>query len=404
MGLDVEKIREDFPVLQREINGKPIIYFDNACMTLRPVQVIEKICEYYREYPSCGERSLHKLGKRVDEEVEKARDVIKKFINAKKFEEIIFTKNTTEGINLVANSFALGKGDVILTTDKEHNSNLLPWHALAPKGVTHEVVKSNEDNTFSLRNLENQISKGVKLVSIGQTSNLDGVTNPVKEIVKIAHDHGAKVLVDGAQSVPHHPLDVRKLGVDFLAFSGHKMMGPSGIGVLYGKKDLLEKLGAFLVGGGTVVDTTHTKAQFEDLPQKFEAGLQNYAGIIGLGEAARYLMRIGKENVEKHEIELNKRITEGIDFERVSLIGPKEPEKRGGIISFNVGRTSPHEIAMMMDEMENICVRSGAHCVHSWFNMHKLDGSVRASFYLYNTIGECDKFVETLRKVTDLVK
>jgi len=404
MGLYVEKVREDFPVLKREINGKHIIYFDNACMTLRPIQVIEKINEYYREYPSCGERSLHKLGKRVDEEVEKARDIVKKFINAKKFEEIIFTKNTTEGINLVANSLNLHEGDIVLTTDKEHNSNLLPWQRLSSKGVKHEVVKSNENNTFSLENFEKQINKNVKLVSIVHTSNLDGVSTPVKEIVKIAKDHGAKVLVDGAQSVPHHPVDVRKLNVDFLAFSGHKMMGPSGIGVLYGKKDLLDKLGTFIVGGGTVVDTTHFEAKFEELPQKFEAGLQNYAGIIGLGEAARYLMKIGKENVEKHEIELNKRITGGVDFGKISLIGPRDPEKRGGIFSFNVGKMSPHEVAMMMDEMENICIRSGAHCVHSWFNSHNLEGSVRASLYLYNTIEECDKFLETLRRVIDLMK
>lgn len=402
MGLDVERIRKDFPVLQKEVNGKPIIYFDSACMTLRPVQVIEKVCEYYREYPSCGERSLHKLGKRVDEEVERAREIVKKFINAKKFEEIVFTKNTTEGINLIANSFGFQKGDVVLTTDKEHNSNLLPWQRLASRGVRHEVVKSNPDNTFSLENFENKMNKDVKLVSIGQTSNLDGVTNPIREIVKIAHDNGAKVLVDGAQGVPHHPMDVRKLDVDFLAFSGHKMMGPSGIGVLYGKKDLLENLRTFIVGGGTVVDTTHYEAKFEELPQKFEAGLQNYAGIIGLGAAAKYLMGIGKENVEKHEVGLNRRITEGI--EGVSLIGPEDPEKRGGVFSFNVGKTSPHEIAMMMDEMENICLRSGAHCVHSWFNAHKLEGSVRASLYVYNTPEECDKFVETLKKIIDLVK
>nr|NIP40887.1 aminotransferase class V-fold PLP-dependent enzyme [Candidatus Aenigmarchaeota archaeon]NIQ17385.1 aminotransferase class V-fold PLP-dependent enzyme [Candidatus Aenigmarchaeota archaeon]NIS73588.1 aminotransferase class V-fold PLP-dependent enzyme [Candidatus Aenigmarchaeota archaeon] len=280
MGLDVERIRKDFPVLQREVKGKPIIYFDNACMTLRPVQVIEKICEYYREYPSCGERSLHKLGKRVDEEVERARDVVKKFINAKKFEEIVFTKNTTEGINLVANSLDLKSGDIVLTTDKEHNSNLLPWQRLTFKGVKHEVIRSNPDNTFSLENFKKQISKDVKLVSIVHTSNLDGVSTPVKEIVKIAHDNGSLVLLDGAQSIPHHPVDVRKLDVDFLAFSGHKMMGPSGIGVLYGKKDLLDRLGTFIVGGGTVVDTTHYEAKFEELPQKFEAGLQNYAGII----------------------------------------------------------------------------------------------------------------------------
>ncbi|UCC91444.1 MAG: aminotransferase class V-fold PLP-dependent enzyme [Candidatus Aenigmatarchaeota archaeon] len=271
MGFNVDKVRGDFPILKRTINNKPVIYMDSACMTLRPVQVIEKINEYYREYPSCGERSLHKLGKRVDEEIENARNLIRKFINAKRQEEVIFTKNTTEGINLVANSLDLKQGDVVLTTDKEHNSNLLPWQRLASKGVKHEVVKSNEDNTFSLENFESQVSRDVKLVSIVHTSNLDGVSTPVKEIVKISKDHGALVLMDGAQSVPHHHVDVRKLGADFLAFSGHKMLGPSGIGVLYGKKNLLEKLPAFIVGGGTVADTTHYESKFEELPHKFEA-------------------------------------------------------------------------------------------------------------------------------------
>ncbi|MCK4336148.1 MAG: aminotransferase class V-fold PLP-dependent enzyme [Candidatus Aenigmarchaeota archaeon] len=405
MGLDVEKIREDFPVLKKTVNNKPIIYMDSACMTLRPIQVIDKINEYYREYPSCGERSLHKLGKRVDEEVEKSRNIIKKFINAKRMEEIVFTKNTTEGINLLANSLGLKQGDIVLGTDKEHNSNLLPWQKLASEGVKYEVVMSGKDDNFSFENFKEKMNRGVKLVSMVHMSNLDGTTTPAKEIVKTAHENEALVLLDGAQSVPHHPLDVRKLDVDFLAFSGHKMMGPSGIGVLYGKKDLLEKLPAFMVGGGTVVDTTHYEAKFEELPQKFEAGLQNYAGIIGLGGAAKYLMKIGKENIEKHEIELNRRVTEGVEgFERLSLIGPGEAEKRGGIISFNINGVSSHEIAMMMDEMENICVRSGAHCVHSWFNAHKLDGSVRASLYIYNTPEECDKFVETLKRVIDLMK
>lgn len=405
MGLDVEKIREDFPVLKKTVNNKPIIYMDSACMTLRPIQVIDKINEYYREYPSCGERSLHKLGKRVDEEVEKSRNIIKKFINAKRQEEIVFTKNTTEGINLLANSLDLKQGDIILGTDKEHNSNLLPWQKLASKGVKYEVVMSGKDNNFSFENFQEKMNRGVKLVSMVHTSNLDGTTTPAKEIVKTAHENEALVLLDGAQSAPHRPLDVRKLGVDLLAFSGHKMMGPSGIGVLYGKKSLLEKLPAFMVGGGTVVDTTHYDAKFEELPQKFEAGLQNYAGIIGMGEAAKYLMKIGKENVEKHEIELNRRITEGIEgLGKVSLIGPGEAEKRGGIISFNVDGVSPHEIAVMMDEMENICVRSGAHCVHSWFNAHKLDGSVRASLYIYNTLEECERFVETLKRIIDLTK
>lgn len=403
MGLNVEKIRKDFPVLQREIHGKPIIYFDNACMTLRPIQVIEKVNEYYKEYPACGERSAHSLGRRVDEELVKSRESLKKFINAKKTEEIIFTKNTTEGINLVANSLELEKGDVVLGTDKEHNSNLLPWQKLASGGIKHDFVDSNPDNTFSIEKFKEKLSKDVKLVAMVHTSNMDGVTNPIKEIIKIAKDNGSLVLVDAAQSVPHHDVDVRKLDADFLAFSGHKTLGPSGTGVLYGKEHLLEKMKAFMVGGGTVIDTTYEKAKFEEIPEKFEAGLQDYAGIIGLGEATRYMMKIGKDNIQKHETELNRRITEGISG-MVDIIGPKEAEKRSGIVSFNYKNVNPHDIAMMLDEMNNICVRSGAHCVHSWFNKHNMKGSVRASLYLYNTSEECDKFVETLKKVLDIVK
>ncbi len=404
MGLNVEKIREDFPVMKREIHGKPIIYFDNACMTMRPVQVIEKINEYYNEYPACGERSSHKLGKRVDEGVDQARESLKKFIGARHTKEVIFTKNTTEGINLVANTIDLNKGDVVLGTDREHNSNLLPWQKLASlAGTKHEIVDPNPDDTFSIENFEKKMSRDVKLVSIIHTSNVDGTTIPIKEVIKIAHDHKALVLVDAAQSIPHHDVNVRKLDADFLAFSGHKMLGPSGTGVLYGKEHLLKKMPPFMVGGGTVEDTTHTNATFDEPPDKFEAGLQNYAGIIGLGEAARYLMRIGKDNIQKHEIALNRRVTDGVG-DLVDIIGPNEPEKRSGIFSFNYKKVDSHEISMMLDEMENICTRAGAHCVHSWFNAHNINGSCRASFYFYNTPEECDKFVDTLKKVIDVVK
>jgi len=403
MGLNVEKLRQDFPVLQKQFNGKPIIYFDNACMTLRPMQVIDKIREYYLEYPACGERSLHKLGKRVDENVDRARETLKKFINAKSAKELILTKNTTEGINLVANSFAFKAGDVVLGTDKEHNSNLLPWQKLAPKGVVYDYVEADEDNSFSIENFKQKLNKKVRLIAMVMTSNMDGTSVPAKEIVKIAHDNGSLVLFDAAQAVPHHEVDVRKLDADFLAFSGHKMMGPSGTGILYGKEHLLEELSPFIVGGGTVIDSTHTTAKFEELPHRFEAGLQDYAGIIGLGEAANYLMKAGRENVEKHETMLNKIVTEGLAGV-VDIIGPKDAGKRSGIFSFNYRSVDPHEIALMLDQLENICVRSGAHCVHSWFNTHNMKGSVRASFYLYNTPGECEKFVETAKKVIGIVR
>jgi cysteine desulfurase/selenocysteine lyase len=420
MGLDVEKIRQDFPILQKKINGKPIIYMDSACMTLRPVQVIEKIKEYYTDYPACGERSLHKLGRKVDENVEKARETLRKFINAKNSREIIFTKNTTEGINLVAHSFKLDEGDVVLGTDKEHNSNLLPWQAqaLSSKGVKYDFVESNADNTFSIENfmaknpikrkykygdLWPKIDNKVKLVAMVLTSNLDGTSIPAKEVIKLAHDNGQLVLLDAAQAVPHHDVDVRKLDVDFLAFSGHKMLGPSGTGVLYGKERLLDELSPFMVGGGTVIDTTREQPIFEELPNRFEAGLQDYAGIIGLGEAANYIMRAGRENIEKHETALNKTLTEGI-ASFAEILGPADPAKRSGVVSFNIPGVDPHDVAMMLDEMENICVRSGAHCVHSWFNTHNLRGSVRASLYLYNTLEECTKFIDTMKKVKMLTK
>lgn len=402
--MNIDKIRQDFPILQKKINGRPIVYFDNSCMTLRPKQVIDAISEYYTEYPSCALRSLHKLSKTATEKVTASRKVVQKFIGAKKPEEIIFTKNTTEGINLVANSFGLKKGDVVLTTDKEHNSNNIPWISLEKNiGIKRKIILSKSDNTFSLENFEKTISKEVKLVSVVQTSNIDGVTFPIKEITKIAHDFGAKVMVDAAQSAPHKEIDVKRLDADFLAFSGHKMLGPSGMGVLYGKEEQLLKMPPFLLGGETVMDSTYDSYIVEELPSKYEAGLQDYAGIIGLGAACEYINKVGKDNIEKHEIMLNKLMTEKTgSIKGLEIIGPKDAEKRGGIFSFNIKNTDPHEIAMLQDSMSNVMLRSGAHCVHSWFNAHKMKGSVRASMYLYNTPEEVEIFSKTLKEIADL--
>ena|SRR3990170_8746847 len=401
---EVEKTREDFPALKQTINRKPIIYWDNACMTLRPVQVIASMNEYYEKYPACAGRSIHKLGKMVTGKYEESRRTIAEFIGAKKPEEIIFTRNTTEGINLVSHSLDFKKGDVVLTTDREHNSNLLPWQMLSKTaGIQHKIVFSKKDMTFDLESFEKGMSKDVKLVSFVHTSNLDGYTTPAEEIVKIAHDFGALALMDAAQSVPHKPFDVKKLDADFVAFSGHKMLGPSGTGVLFGKYDLLEKLNPFMVGGDTVESSTYDSCIFLKPPEKFEAGLQNYAGAIGLAEAARYLEKIGKENIEKHEIELNKFITEGIlNLDGVRIIGPSSPELRGGIISFNIDGIGYHDIAVMLDEMANIMVRSGQHCVHSWFNANKIIGSARASLYLYNTKEEAQVFIDKLKEIVKL--
>lgn len=393
--MNPEHWRKDFPLYQQK---NPPLYADNACMTLKPVQVITKIREYYEQYPGCGGRSMHRFGKKVDEEIAKARSILKKFVGAKHEEEIVFTKNTTEAINLVAHSFAFSKGDLVLTSDKEHNSNLIPWQQLALRGVRHKVVPSKQDNTFDLDAFQECLTPEVKLVSLVHTSNLDGVTFPAKEIIKMAHDNDTKVLLDAAQSVPHQDVNVKKLDADFVGFSGHKMLGPTGTGVLYGKRALLEQLNPFMTGGETVQESTYAGATFEKPPHKFEAGLQHYAGMVGLGAAATYLGRI-RSDLARHETALNKTVTEGLG-DTVTLIGPRDAAQRGGVFSFTATMDA-HDIALMLDQ-NNIMIRSGAHCVHSWFNAHKLPGSARLSFYLYNTQEEAARIVETVKKILGL--
>jgi len=407
--MDVQKICLDFPVLQKKWNGKYLIYLDNACMTLKPRQVIDAMNEYYNEYPVCGGRSLHRMAKKVDEKVTETREKFRRFLGAQRQEEIIFTRNTTEGLNLVANCLDFKRNDIVLTTDREHNSNLIPWQVqVHKKGIKHIVVYSNPDNTFDLPGFEELMStnRNVRLVSMVHTANLDGYTIPAKEIIRIAHDHGALVMLDGAQSAPHKPVDVRGLDVDFFALSAHKMLGPSGMGVLYGKYHLLLEMSPFIVGGDTVSDTTYEGAKFLPPPEKFEAGLQNYAGIIGSGAAVDYLGKVGLSNIEKHEERLNRLITDGLmDIPGLTIIGPQDPGKRGGIISFTVELPKggdAHDIAIVLDETENIAVRSGAFCVHSWFNYRKCEAAVRASLYLYNTEEEAQKFVDALGKTISL--
>jgi cysteine desulfurase / selenocysteine lyase len=405
--MDFEKIRDDFPSLEQKFNGKPVIYFDNACMSLRPRQVVDAMDEYYYKYPGCAGRSIHKFGNMVTEKYEQSRKRMANFIGAKAENEIVFTRNTTEGINIVAHSLQLRKGDVVITSDREHNSNLLPWQMMAKeRGVDYQIVFSKPDTTFDLEEYERTVRMAgdkLKLVSVVHTSNLDGYTLPLKEIIDIAHDVGALVMADGAQSVPHKRIDVRALDLDLLAFSGHKMMGPSGIGVLYGKFDVLDRMQPFLVGGDTVQNTTYDTCVFLHPPERFEAGLQNYAGAIGLAAAADYLDKVGFERGERYEIELNRIITDGIRGIRgLQILGPQDPEKRSGVISFTIDGMFPHDIAIMLDDTANIMIRSGAHCVHSWFNAKGLKGSARASLYLYNTEEEAKIFVEKLKEIAKM--
>lgn len=395
-------LKKDFSLL----SNSNLHYLDNACQTLRPRQVIEAMTKYYEEYPACGGRSMHRLAARVTKQCEEARQIIADFVGAKRKEEIVFTRNTTEGINLVANSLNLKPGEVVLTTDKEHNSNLIPWQMLVKKlGIIHVIVPSKLDNTFDLEAYIQLLEKHqVKLVSMAMTSNLDGVSIPADQVVKLAHQHKALVLFDGAQAVPHHSVNVSKLDVDFLVFSGHKMLGPSGIGVLYGKFHLLEELSPFLVGGDTVSSSTYTTQEFLPPPEKFEAGLQDYAGIIGLGEAVNYLNRVGLSAIEAQELELNAYLTEVISsIDGLKILGPEDPKARSGIVSFYIPGKDHHQIALMLDESAGFLVRSGQHCVHSWFAESQIPGTVRASFYFYNTVDEVKAFVQSLEKVVSIL-
>jgi cysteine desulfurase/selenocysteine lyase len=396
--MDIDKIRSDFPILSKKINGKPFIYFDSACTSLKPRKVIDAILAYYTEYTGCAGRSLHKFATKTDEEFEKAREKIAKFINAKRSEEIIWTKNTTESINLVSHSFNFNKGDKVLTTNLEHSSGLMPWQLRAENGdIILDFVLCDNDGEFNIEEFKKKIDKKTKLVSVIHVSNVTGTKAPLEEIIKIAHDNSSLVLVDGAQSVPHIPMDVRKLDIDFLAFSGHKMCGPTGIGCLYGKYDLLKDLQPFIVGGETIKDADLKTCIFEDLPQRLEGGIQHYAGGIGLGAAVDYLSSIGMKNIETYEKELAKLLIEGLlTVPGIDLIGPKDYRKRSALAAFNIKGMEPHDIAIMLDE-QNIFVRSGMHCaypIHKF--LHENKGSARASLYFYNTKEEVKIFITIL--------
>jgi len=401
--LNTEKIRKDFNILENKNKHTPI-YFDNACMSLKPKQVVDAMNEYYLNYPACAGRSSHRLGDTVTKKIKEARQIVAKFINASNENEIIFTRNTTEGTNLFANSIGLKKDDIVLISDKEHNSNLVPWLLLRDKiGIVVKIIRSNEDGSFNLDNFSEMIV-GAKIVSIVHTSNLDGVTNPAKEIIEIAHKNGVLVFLDVAQSIPHRKIDVKDLDVDFLAFSGHKMMGPTGTGVFYGKYKLLEKFSPFIAGGDTVDYTTYTDYKFLPVPEKFEAGLQDYAGIIGLGEAVKYLSQFNFKDIEKHELELNSYITKELQkIPQIKIIGPKDPAERSGIVNFYINGFDMHKISVMLDEMANIEIRSGQHCVHSWFADKKILNSARVSLYIYNTMEEAEVFITNLNKIIKIL-
>ncbi len=391
--MNVDEIRNDFPVVD------DYIYFDSACLSLKPQSVIDAVNSYYSEFPVCeGKRSSHTLSTRTTKEIKRGRKKIAELLNSPAEENIAFTKNTTEAINTVANGLGLKKGDKVLTTDKEHNSNLVPWIKLKEKkGIEYEQVSTDERGELDIEELKDKLDENVEIVSMVHTSNLDGTTIPASKVADIVHDHDALFMLDGAQSVPHRPVDVRDINVDFLAFSVHKMLGPTGVGVLYGKKKLLEDLEPLMYGGGGVKSTKYDEVVLQDVPTKFEVGLQNFASLAAVEPAVDYLLDVGMENIEKHETKLNKIATEELS-DLVDIIGPENPEKRSGVFNFMVKTLGCHEITLLMDERD-ILLRGGQQCVHSWYSSQGLEGGNRASFYLYNTEEEVRKFVEVVRSL-----
>ncbi|MFX1481816.1 MAG: aminotransferase class V-fold PLP-dependent enzyme [Promethearchaeota archaeon] len=401
--VDWTKIRSDFPALKREINGRPVVYLDSACMALKPRQVIDAMNEYYEQYPACGGRSIHRFGEEVSNAYSAARGKIARFINAAQQEECIWTRNATESLNMVASSVKLPKGSKILTTSLEHHSGSLPFVERAKRdGLTIEIVKAQPDGTFDIEDWKEAIDKNTRLISVVHSSNVTGTVAPIKEIVEIAHDHGALVMSDDAQYAPHHPLDVQAFDVDFSAISVHKMCGPTGMGVLYGKMEHLEDMNMFLYGGDTVSDVRFENnriiPEYLPPPEKFEAGLQNYAGAIGAGAAAEYLQSIGMHEIEKHERSLLEvALQRLLEMEHVQILGTDDISIKTGLVTFTVDTvSSAHDIATFLNDELNVMIRSGWHCVGPFHYQMGIDpkrGTARASFYLYNNRSDVETFL-----------
>ncbi len=406
---NVEKIREDFPILKRVTDGKPLVYLDNAATSQKPEQVIETLDRYYREYNANIHRGIYKISEEATAAHEEARAKIARFINAQSPDEIVFLRGTTEAINLVAQSWGranIGLGDSIMLTEMEHHSNIVPWQLLArEKTASLKYVGITDDGVLKRDDFQQHMENGgVKLFGVAHSSNVLGTINPVREMVREAHKHGCRVVVDAAQSVPHMPVDVQDLDCDFLAFSGHKMCGPTGIGVLYAKKKLLEEMPPFH-GGGEMIREVHLyEASWKEPPYKFEAGTVNIEGGIGLGTAVDYLSKIGMRNIHLHERELTAYALDHLSkVNGLRMYGPEDPQVRGGVVSFNVGDIHSHDMATLLDE-DNIAVRSGQHCAQPLHERFGIPSTTRASFYLYNTEEEVDRLVSSLKRAAGIFK
>ncbi|VVC01621.1 Cysteine desulfurase [uncultured archaeon] len=398
--MDAEKIRQDFPILQ----NRKGIYFDSACTTLKPKAVLEAERQYYEEASGCAGRSAHQLAKKTSEMFESSREKVAACINAAP-ESLVWTKNATEALNLVIRSFDYSQRKKIVTTRLEHHSSLLPIMEQQRRGaIKMELLETSQSGEFFEKSISEKIGRDTALVVVHHTTNTTGMRSPLEKIVRISHENGAAVLVDGAQGVPHSHVDFRKLGADFLAFSGHKMLGPTGIGCLAGKAEAFEKLDTFIVGGETV-ETVHIgNVAFKKAPKKFEGGIQNYAGAIGLAAACGYLSKIGMKNIEEHERKMASKLIEAINsIPNSTIYGSPDASKRCALVSFNLKGVDRHQVALMCDSLSGIALRSGLFCAQpAMVSLGAPQGAVRASLYVYNTEKEIGAFRETLEKIAKL--
>jgi len=403
---DVDTIRQDFPIIHQKMSGKPLVYLDSGASSQRPLSVIQAMDECYRTYYANVHRGIYQFSEKSSAAYEDARKKVARFINAKSWREVIFTRNTTESINLVAYTWGrqnVKAGDTILMTEMEHHANLVPWQQLAAEtGARLAYIPVDACGYCDMDAFERLINDSVKLVAVTQMSNVLGTVTPIGEIANRAHAVGARVLVDGAQAVPHMPTDVQAFDVDFLAFSGHKMLGPSGIGVLYGKREILQEMPPFLTGGDMIRKVTFEGAEWNELPWKFEAGTPAIAEAIGLGAAVDYLNNLGMHRVRKHEIELTAYAFDRLcQVEGIHIYGPPDPTARGGAVAFTLGDIHPHDLASVLDR-EGIAIRAGHHCAMPLHDKLGLTASARASFYVYTRTSEIDRLAEVLDTAREL--
>ena len=401
---DAQKVRADFPILSREVNGKPLIYLDNAATTQKPRQVIQAIVDYYEGYNANVHRGVHALSQEATDRYEEARAKVARFIGAERPEEIIWTRNASESLNLVAHTWArenIREGDEIVVTPYEHHSNLVPWQKAArDAGAKLRVLPMLEgDNSLDMSRLDEFFTPRLKLLAAAHMSNGIGIINPVEELARRARQVGATVLIDATQSVPHMPVNVRELDCDFLTLSGHKMLGPTGIGALYGRRGILDGMEPFMRGGEMVLEVWYDRATWNDLPMKFEAGTPNIADAIGLGAAIDYLDALGMENIRAHEIALTEYALDAFKEleEDIDIFGPKDPERRGAIISFHTDVVHPHDLGTFLD-LDGIAVRTGHHCTMPLMRELGVIATARASCYLYNTEDEIDALVDSVKR------